>query len=390
MTSALVLDSSPGEVRAALLENGVLTEFSVFRRSDGPRLGDIYLGRVGRVEHGIEAAFVDIGKGPAGFLPLSGKTPGITEGAAVPVRIAAESVFGKGPRLAVAQAGDAAVPKPAKAPACLRRDDDLVAAALAGFATPRGGRIVAADAATYARLRALARGAGWADRIAPQTASGSALDEFDIGDQLEDALAPDVTLASGIELHVGELEALSAIDVDAAAFAPRKGTRATALSANIAAASAIAREIRLRNLGGLILVDFPRMKAAGDRRRLTDVFRYALTSDPVPSHLHGFTRAGLLEVTRERRRRPLSQMLLERGPPVRKSAETVAHEALRAALHFKRPGRAVTLAAAPDVIAWLSGPGKPDLEAAAAALHIPLGLRPDAGFGRERFEVERE
>lgn len=387
MTGELVIDSAPGEVRAALLENGTLMEFSVFRRGDGPRLGDLFLGRVTRVERGLDAAFVDIGTGPAGFLPLHGKARNTGEGTAIAVRIAAESVFGKGPRLAAVKPDEIKAAKSAKPPMSLRRDSDLVAAALAAFSGRPPGTIIAADAATLARLRALGAKTDWADRIAAHAGSTPAFAELEIEAQLDDALAPHVPLASGIELHVGELEALTAIDVNAAAFAPRKGARGSALAANLAAVPDIARHIRLRNLSGLILIDFPRMRAAPERKRLMDAVKRALAADPVPSHMHGFTRAGLMEITRERRRRPLSQALLDAPPAPRKSAETVAREALRAVPALSRPGRGVSLRAAPDVVAWLEGPGRPDLAAAEAALHLPLALVPEPGYPRERFEV---
>jgi ribonuclease G len=389
VTRDVIIESSPGETRAALHEGGALTEFLVFRRTDGPRLDDIYLGRVTHIERGLEAAFVDIGMDTPGFLPLSGKTRRLAEGARVVVRITAESVSGKGPRLMA----DDAPPdgkSPTAVPACLRRATDLVAAAIHAFAASKPDRIVADGAATFARVRVGVRGMApeFAARAESHPGTTPVFKHFGIEEQIERALAPRVSLASGIELHIGELEALAAIDVDAASFTPRKGARAGALAVNLAAAPDIAREIRLRNLGGLILVDFLRMKDAAERKRLIEALAALLAKDPVPVHIHGFTRAGLLELTRERRRRPLSQTLLEPGASSRKNTETVAHEALRAALRGPHPGgRTVMLAANPEVTAWLQGSGKADAAELESSLHVPLVLKSESGFPRERFEV---
>ena len=391
----LVIDSAPGETRAALLDDGVLTEFLVLRRTDGPRPGEIYLGRVQRVERGLNAAFVEIGAGPPGFLPLSGLARRIGEGKSVLVKVAAEAVRGKGPRLTadIAPSDSRALnvaAGSAAAPACQWRETDLVSAALRAFSQCNLGRILADGAACFARLRAFVRAElpEYEDRLELHSGAEPAFEALGIEEQIDRALEPEIVLDSGIRLHVGETAALVAVDVDAAAFAPRRGARATALAANLAAVNAIAREIRLRNLSGLVLVDFLRMKDAAERKRLMDAFSQAATADPVPLHVHGFTRTGLLELTRERRRRPLSQVLLEVESPRRKSVETVGREALRAARHLApRGGSAPTLVAASEVIAWLEGEGRADLAQLESLLHVKLHLRPNANFPREKFEI---
>ncbi|MFZ0694895.1 MAG: ribonuclease E/G, partial [Alphaproteobacteria bacterium] len=292
----LIVNSAPGESRAALMQDESLVELPVLRRTDPPRRGDIYLGRVGKIEKGLNAAFVDIGAGPPGFLPLTAKLRGLTEGAAVPVAIAAEAVGTKGPRLSFdAGHGDL---KSAKAPACLARETDLIAAGLREFGKFKFDRIIADGPACFAQLRAAI------GRLIPDSedclelhsGNASAFEEFGVEEQIDRALAPSLVLDSGVELHFGELEALTAIDIDAASYVPRNKS-VDAPGANFAAAPEIARQIRLRNLSGLILVDFPRMKNPQHHKRLLEVFAGAIKGDPVPVHVHGFTRTGLLEIT---------------------------------------------------------------------------------------------
>jgi len=395
----LVVESAPGETRAALLNGEVLSELLVLRRTDGPRRREIHLGRVLRIERALNAAFVEIGAAAPGFLPLSGPARRVREGESLMVSVSAEAARGKGPRLAVglppmmppARAAEIAkAAEVAAAPACLYRETDLAAAALRAFAEHDLDRIVADGAACFARLRAVARAEmpEREDRLVLHSGPEAAFETLAIEEQIEGALAPEVALASGLRLHIGETEALDAIDVDAASFAPRRGARATALGANLAAVPAIAREIRLRNLSGLIVVDFLRMKDAAERTRLAEAVAKTVAADPVPLHVHGFTRAGLFELTRERRRRPLSQVLLEPRSPRRKTAETVAREALRAACGVAvRAGSSVGLRAAPDVAGWLEREGKDDLAALESLLHVKLLLRPDPGFAREKFEI---
>lgn len=390
-TYDLVIESVPGETRAALMRDGLLIELLILRRTDPPRLGESYQGRVARFEHGFNAAFVDIGAGPPGFLPLSKAAQRLIEGAQVFVAIAAEAARGKGPRLTTnIPVADRTAGAMEKIPAQIQRETDLAALALCAFMNLPLDRIVADGAACFARVRAAARerkpdlGACVERHVGPEPA----FDALGIEEQIENALAATVVLDSGLRLRFDEIEALTAIDIDAASYAPRRGSRATALSANLAAVDEIARQIRLRNLSGLILVDFLRMKDASERKRIAEAVARATTGDPILVHIHGFTRTGLLELTRERRRRPLSQVLLESDTPRLKSAETVAREALRAVSRARLSGRSMlALAAAPDVIAWLEGEGKSDVTDVEAALHVGLALRPVPDFPRDKFEI---
>ena len=378
----LFIECGPGEARAALVEGGVLRDLLILRRTDGPRYAELYRGRISHIEHGIDAAFVEIGSGLPGFLPLSGPSRRLAEGAPIAVSIEAESAGGKGPRVAVVDAADANPP---------HTRESEVAAVLRAFDLRSFGRIVADGPGCLARVRAVLRD------IAPDAAErveghGGAVPAFEvhgIEELIERALAPTIELGSGLRLHFGTLEALSAVDVDAASFAPRQGGRAKALAANLAVAGEIARQIRLRNLSGLILVDFIRMKDTAERKQVSEAVSALAATDPVPCHVHGFTRAGLLELTRERRRRPVADVLMEPAQPRRKSAETIARAALREAMRSV-PRGAPVLVASPDVIRWLETAGQGDLAECEGFLHSALKLRADPALARDKFEVRGE
>ena len=128
---------------------------------------------------------------------------------------------------------------------------------------------------------------------------------FDIDDvsgQIETALAPRIVLASGVELLFEPGETLCAIDVDSAAAGGRQGHAPRgALEVNLETVPAIAQQLRLRNIAGNIVVDFVTMRSAADREKVQAGLAAALADDSVPAQVHGFTRLGLLELTRARR-----------------------------------------------------------------------------------------
>ncbi len=131
--------------------------------------------------------------------------------------------------------------------------------------------------------------------------------------QLEEALGRRVDLPGGGTLVVDEGEALTAIDVNTARFTGEAGED-IALSQNLAACEEIARQIRLRNLGGMVLVDFIDMKTDEQRQRVVKRLEEALQADRIKTVIHGFTSLGLLEMTRKRTRESLRDLRTEPCP----------------------------------------------------------------------------
>jgi Ribonuclease G/E len=201
-------------------------------------------------------------------------------------------------------------------------------------------------------------------------------------------------LAGGGSIVIEETAALTAIDVNTGGRAGGAGPEETARLTNLEAAVEIARQIRLRGIGGLLVIDFVSMRRPHHGTEVLDVFRAALPDDRVPLHVAGFTRFGLVEMTRERRHASLSQVLLEgcsacgavgRG----RSAETVALEALRQVLTEARarPGARMCLTAEPTVIEALRGAARAALAEVEERLGQVLDLDADGELGRGRFDV---
>ncbi|MBN9485675.1 MAG: ribonuclease E/G [Alphaproteobacteria bacterium] len=128
---------------------------------------------------------------------------------------------------------------------------------------------------------------------------------FDIDDvagQIDTALAQRIALESGVEVLFEPGETLVAIDVDSASAGGRQGRAPRrAVDINIEAVPAIAQQLRLRNLGGAVVIDFVTMRSAYDRDKVQATLAEALADDPVPTQLFGFTRLGHFELTRARR-----------------------------------------------------------------------------------------
>ena len=130
---------------------------------------------------------------------------------------------------------------------------------------------------------------------------GSVLDVADVGGQIEAALAPRIVLPSGVELLFEPGRTLCAIDVDSGATTGRGARPARSpLEANLEAAVEIARQLRLRNIGGIVVVDFIDMRPQADRNRLQAALAAHVLDDIVATQVVGMTRLGLMEITRAR------------------------------------------------------------------------------------------
>ncbi len=137
--------------------------------------------------------------------------------------------------------------------------------------------------------------------------------------QLQEALGRKVPLLNGGNLMIDQREALSTVDVNSGSFVESSGGQSLPLSQNLAAVREIARQIRLRGLSGMILIDFIDMDREDERRQVQQAMERALSDDRVKTVVHGFTRLGLLEITRKRTGETLQEMLTE---PCRACGET--------------------------------------------------------------------
>jgi Ribonuclease G/E len=187
---------------------------------------------------------------------------------------------------------------------------------------------------------------------------------------------------------VDELEALTAIDVNMAGAGVGRSSDDAILAFNRSAAAEAARQVMLRNIAGLIVIDFVSMRNKGNRRHLVEAVRRCFAEDRVTVDVLGMTPAGLVEVTRQRRGRSLASLICV--PAEREIAvqpEALACAALRAALRMLGAGRPV-LHCPPAVAAALRGALAPALAETERRLGQALAVREDAGC--RTFELLRE
>ena len=322
MQRLIAVEENVGETRAAVLENGRVVELHVERWSEAETRaieGEVYRGRVLRVDASLNAAFIELGRGEPGFLPFgkAGRPKGFHEGAAIGVRVAREAYGEKGPNLALAEV------EPGEAPECTQPAQPLAVRLVKRFGE--------ADAV-------------WADES-----------EIDLDEEFEAALSPAAPIPGGGELFIETTRAMTTIDVDAAGRKAQGGADALALALNISAAKEAARQIRLRGIGGIVAIDFVHMRKPADRKQVEQVLRAGFKRDEARVDVAPISQFGVGELARQRRARGLREILCDPAGSV--SLETHALAALRR-LEAEGRGdrrRSLVLRAAPDVAAWLEG-----------------------------------
>jgi ribonuclease G len=166
-------------------------------------------------------------------------------------------------------------------------------------------------------------------------------DLFGVEEEIERALARRVDLKSGGYVIIDQTEALTTIDVNTGGFVSGRSFDDTIFKTNLEASQAIARQLRLRNLGGIIIVDFIDMDSAEHRDSVLAEFKKALSRDRTRVTVNGFSQLGLVEMTRKRTRESLAHVLCEPCPICAgrgelKTAQTVGFEILREILRSER------------------------------------------------------
>ena len=429
MSTEMVVNVSPRETRAALLENGILQELFVERASRLGLTGNLYKGRVSRVLPGMQAAFIDIGLERTAFLHVSdivqpadaedsGEAPRtdnirdlVSEGGDILVQVLKDPLGTKGARLTtfVTIPSRYLVYMPfgrgVGVSARIEGEEERIRLrdAMQSFAAPGdgGGYIVrtAAEGATVDALRAdrlflhrlwevLSRKAGevrpgamvhedlplplrlmrdlvgegvdrvlvdnertcermrefaaafmpaLGARVERYTGNRPIFDLHGVEEEIQRSLDRKVALKSGGYLIIDQTEALTTVDVNTGAYVGHRNLEETIYRTNLEAAVAIARQLRLRNLGGIIIIDFIDMEEEEHRRQVLQALEKALAGDHAKTHVSAVSPLGLVEMTRKRTRESLSHLLCAPCPACEgrafvKTPETVCYEIFREVL----------------------------------------------------------
>lgn len=229
------------------------------------------------------------------------------------------------------------------APALLHEDLSLAQRALRDFSREDLGRIVVDSRENFQKLQAFA--AKFTPVVLPKlehyTGERPLFDLNNIEEEIEKALSRRVDLKSGGYLILDQTEAMTTVDVNTGGFVGLKSFDDTIFKTNLEAAQVIARQLRLRNLGGIIIVDFIDMDNADHRAAVLAEFHKALARDRTKMTVSEFSVLGLVEMTRKRTRESLEHVLCETcktcgGRGAVKTARTVCFEILREILRVAR------------------------------------------------------
>lgn len=219
-------------------------------------------------------------------------------------------------------------------------------------------------------------------------------DLYGVEEEINQALQKKVPLKSGGYLVIDQTEALIAIDVNSGSFVGSRNLEETGFKTNLEAVHEIVHQLRLRNLGGIIVVDFIDMQEEENRQRLLEVLEEALKRDKAKTHIIQLSSLGLVEMTRKRTRDSLGRTLLEECPCCHgtghaKSALTVCYELFREVVAEARtyPCDSLMVVAHPEIIELLLGEENENVARLERFIQKQITLKSDEDFDRGSYEV---
>ncbi len=282
------------------------------------------------------------------------------------------------------------------APALLYQDLSLAQRVLRDFVNEDTGRIVVDSRENFGKLQGFAR--DYTPKVLPKleyyTGERPLFDLYNIEEEIERALARRVDLKSGGYLIMEQTEAMTTVDVNTGGFVGLRNFDDTIFKTNLEAAQVIARQLRLRNLGGIIIIDFIDMENADHREAVLAEFNKALSRDRTKMTVNGFTALGLVEMTRKRTRESLEHVLCEpcstcKGSGVLKTARTVCYDILREILREARQfnAREFRIVAAQSVIDLYLEDESQSLAMLGDFIGKPVSLQVESGYTQEQYDI---
>ncbi len=284
-------------------------------------------------------------------------------------------------------------PKPGD---CIYEDLSLPLRAIRDLMHGGIDRVRIDDAKTLRQAQAFAGTfvAEWADRIEAHGGSGPLFDLFGVEDEITRALKRDVSLKSGGHLTIDQTEAMTTIDVNTGGYVGVRNFAETVFKTNLEAAQALARQLRLRNLGGIIITDFIDMDVDEHKRQVLRTLTQALARDPARSTVSDISPLGLVEMTRKRTTESLEHRLCEPCPHCngrgwQKSVETVCSEIFREILRAVRQfetGQLMVMAP-PQVVDKILEEHTRTIAELTEQLGTTIRFQPEEQYGQEQFDV---
>ncbi|MEN9844791.1 MAG: Cytoplasmic axial filament protein [Pseudomonadota bacterium] len=243
---------------------------------------------------------------------------------------------------------------------------------------------------------------GFAEEYMPDTLSKLVLhtgerplfELFNVDEEISRALGRRVDMKSGGYLIIDQTEALTTVDVNTGGFVGARNFDDTVFKTNLEAAQIIARQLRLRNLGGIIIVDFIDMAREEHRTAVLAEFRRQLAKDRVKTMIGGFSSLGLVEMTRKRTRESLAHLLCEVCPACSgkgqvKTSRSLCYDIMREILREARAfnPREFRVVASPQVIELFLDEESQHLASLSDFINKPISLQSDNSMSQEQYDI---
>ncbi len=278
----------------------------------------------------------------------------------------------------------------------LHEDLPLALRALRDLVVPEVERVRVDSRATFERAKEFAT--KYIPDIAPKieyyAGERPLFDLYNVEDEIQKALERKVQLKSGGHLVIDQTEAMTTIDVNTGAFVGHRNLEETIFKTNLEAAQAICRQLRLRNLGGIIIIDFIDMTEEDHKRQVMRALEKFLAKDHAKTHISEVSSLGLVQMTRKRTRESLAHILCEPCPTCGgrgslKTAETTCYEIFRELLREVRQFEVETLLvlASPEVIDRLLDEESTHLGELEEFIGKPIRLQAESLYTQEQYDV---
>ena len=217
---------------------------------------------------------------------------------------------------------------------------------------------------------------------------------YSIENEIESAMHRKVMLKSGGDMIIDQTEAMTTIDVNTGSYVGRQNHEETLFKTNLEAATEIAHQLRLRNLGGIIIVDFIDMQNAKHKKQVLAALATAISKDRVKINITDISPLGLVEITRKRTRESLEQVMCETCPVCSgrgtiKTIQTVCYEILREILREDRQykAQAYTIVAAQKVVDLLLDEEASSLADLQEFIDRPVSLQADPYYQQQQYDI---
>ena len=286
--------------------------------------------------------------------------------------------------------------KTASAPQLLYQELDISLRVLRDFASHTTSRILVDSRSTHQRMLEFAQAYNpiASDLIEHYPGVRPLFDLYGVEEEIERALSKRVELKSGGYLIIDQTEAMTTVDVNTGGFVGLRNFDDTIFKTNLEATQVIARQLRLRNLGGIIICDFIDMDSQEHRDAVLEEFKKALARDHTRISVNGFSELGLVEMTRKRTRESLAHVLCEPCPTCQgrgevKTAQTVCYEILREIVREARQfnAREYRILGSQQVIDLFLDEESQALAQLSDFIAKPISLQVETVYSQEQYDV---